>query len=132
MAKRPRILVAGILDTKGAEIRFLADRVRAAGGDPTIMELTVGGGEVGWADIGVSELTRPGRHVRRRTLPALAAIGGGRSRRRMAPGRSRWSGSRPASSTAMIGFGGSMGSEHRGRASCRPCRSACPSSSSRR
>jgi uncharacterized protein (UPF0261 family) len=57
MATRPRILVAGILDTKGDEIRFLADRVRAAGGDPTIMELTAGG-EVGWADIGVSELVR--------------------------------------------------------------------------
>jgi uncharacterized protein (UPF0261 family) len=56
MAKRPRILVAGILDTKGAEIRYLADRVRAAGGDPSIMELTVGGDEVGWADIGVAEL----------------------------------------------------------------------------
>ncbi len=58
MATRPRILVAGILDTKGAEIRFLADRVRAAGGDPTIMELTVGGEEAGWADIGISELAR--------------------------------------------------------------------------
>jgi uncharacterized protein (UPF0261 family) len=58
MATGPRILVAGILDTKGAEIRFLADRVRAAGGDPTIMELTVGGEEAGWADIGISELTR--------------------------------------------------------------------------
>jgi len=58
MGNRPRILVAGILDTKGDEIRFLADRVRAAGGDPTIMELTVGGEEAGWADIGVSELTR--------------------------------------------------------------------------
>jgi uncharacterized protein (UPF0261 family) len=57
MTTTPRILVAGILDTKGDEIRFLADRVRAAGGDPTIMELTVGG-EVGWADIGVSELAR--------------------------------------------------------------------------
>jgi len=57
MGKRPRILVAGILDTKGAELRFLAERVRAAGGEPTIMELTVGG-EVGWADIGVSELAR--------------------------------------------------------------------------
>jgi uncharacterized protein (UPF0261 family) len=54
MASRPRILLAGILDTKGAEIRYLADRVRAAGGEPTIMELTVGGDEAGWADIGLS------------------------------------------------------------------------------
>lgn len=58
MATGPRILVAGILDTKGDEVRFLADRVRAAGGEPTIMELTVGGSEAGWADIGVAELTR--------------------------------------------------------------------------
>jgi uncharacterized protein (UPF0261 family) len=56
MANRPKILLTGILDTKGAEIRYLAERVKAAGGDPTVMELTVGGGEVGWADIGVSAL----------------------------------------------------------------------------
>jgi len=55
MAERPKIVVAGILDTKGNEVRYLADRVRAAGGEPTIMELTVSG-EVGWADIGVGEL----------------------------------------------------------------------------
>ena len=52
MPKKPRIVVAGILDTKGEEIRFLADRVRAAGGDAVVLELSVGR-EVGWADIGV-------------------------------------------------------------------------------
>ena len=57
MAQRPQIVVAGILDTKGHEIKYLAERVRAAGGEPTIMELTVGGSEVGWADIPVSRLT---------------------------------------------------------------------------
>jgi len=31
--KKPEILVAGILDTKGKEIKFLADRVKAAGGN---------------------------------------------------------------------------------------------------
>jgi uncharacterized protein (UPF0261 family) len=55
MSKQPNILVAGILDTKGQEIKFLADRVKAAGGKPTILELSVGG-EVGWADISVGEI----------------------------------------------------------------------------
>ena len=49
------IVVAGILDTKGHEIKYIAERVAAAGAQPTIMELTVGG-EVGWADIPVSAL----------------------------------------------------------------------------
>lgn len=54
-AKKPTIVVAGILDTKGKEIKFLAERVRKAGGDPVIMEISCGG-EVGWADIPASEL----------------------------------------------------------------------------
>jgi len=53
--RKPNILVAGILDTKGQEIKFLAERVKAAGGTPTIMELSVGK-EVGWADISVSTI----------------------------------------------------------------------------
>ncbi|MCU0505732.1 MAG: Tm-1-like ATP-binding domain-containing protein [Chloroflexi bacterium] len=59
MGEKPWILVAGILDTKGDEVRYLADRVRAAGGEPTVMELTVGGEEAGWADIGVSVVLAP-------------------------------------------------------------------------
>jgi len=55
MAKKPSIVVAGILDTKGNEIRFIADRVRAAGGIPVILEMSVGK-EAGWADISVSEV----------------------------------------------------------------------------
>ncbi len=55
MGKRPSIIVAGILDTKGQEIRYLAERVRAAGGEPTILELSVGR-EVGWADIGIGQV----------------------------------------------------------------------------
>lgn len=57
MVGRPKIIVAGILDTKGNEIRFIADRIRAMGGDSTILELSVGK-EVGWADISVSETLR--------------------------------------------------------------------------
>ena len=55
MTKKPNIVVAGILDTKGNEIRFLADRVRVAGGTPIILEMSVGK-EVGWADISLSEV----------------------------------------------------------------------------
>jgi uncharacterized protein (UPF0261 family) len=58
---KPTIVVAGILDTKGAEIRYLADRVRAAGGEPKIMELTVSK-EVGWADIPMGDLARRAGH----------------------------------------------------------------------
>lgn len=47
--------MTGILDTKGDEIRFIADRVRAMGGEPKIVELSVGK-EVGWADVSVSEV----------------------------------------------------------------------------
>ncbi len=50
-----KIIVAGILDTKGPEIKYLAAQVAAAGGNPVIMELSVGK-EVGWADIGLGEL----------------------------------------------------------------------------
>jgi uncharacterized protein (UPF0261 family) len=52
MKKQPKIIVAGILDTKEREIHFLAERIRAAGGLPVILELSVGR-EVGWADIGL-------------------------------------------------------------------------------
>ncbi|MGI5927516.1 MAG: Tm-1-like ATP-binding domain-containing protein [Thermacetogeniaceae bacterium] len=55
MDRKPNILVAGILDTKGQEIKFLAERVKAAGGIPMIMELSVGK-DVGWADISVSTI----------------------------------------------------------------------------
>lgn len=52
-----KILVAGILDTKGEEIKYLARQVAAAGGVPTILELSVGQ-EVGWADISLSEILK--------------------------------------------------------------------------
>ena len=48
MSEKPKIIVAGILDTKGNEIKFIAERVKAAGGEATILEVTVGK-EVGWA-----------------------------------------------------------------------------------
>lgn len=49
------ILCMGILDTKGDEIKFLAQEIKKAGGNPVIMELSLGH-EVGWADISLSEI----------------------------------------------------------------------------
>jgi len=57
MAKSPKIVVTGILDTKGEEIKFLAERVRKSGGDPVILEISVGK-EVGWADISISDVLK--------------------------------------------------------------------------
>ena len=39
---KPEIVITGILDTKGEEIKFIAQAVREAGGNPTIMELSPG------------------------------------------------------------------------------------------
>ncbi|MFI5254179.1 MAG: Tm-1-like ATP-binding domain-containing protein [Candidatus Limnocylindrales bacterium] len=106
MARSPRILVAGILDTKGNEIKFLADRVRAAGGEPTIMELSVGG-EVGWADIPVSKLlARVGKTVAEvskldRGKAVDLVMEGGRQEAHDLLGAGKLDG--------MIAFGGSMG-----------------------
>lgn len=52
---KPKIIVTGILDTKGNEIRYMAEQVAAAGGEPTILELSIGK-EVGWADISMTDL----------------------------------------------------------------------------
>lgn len=57
MAKKVKVVVAGILDTKGKEIQFIADRIKASGGEPIILELSVGK-EAGWADIPVSEVVK--------------------------------------------------------------------------
>lgn len=55
MERKPNIVVTGILDTKGTEIKFIAERVRAAGGDATVLELSLRE-ESGWADISLSDL----------------------------------------------------------------------------
>ena len=53
--KKPNIVCMGILDIKGDEIKFLAEEVERAGGNPIIFEISLGH-EVGWADIGLSEI----------------------------------------------------------------------------
>lgn len=51
---KPKIVVAGILDTKGAEIRYLSERVREAGGEAIVMELSLGKAtQYSWIDIDV-------------------------------------------------------------------------------
>ena len=55
--KKPIILCMGILDTKGDEIKFLAEEVAKNGAIAKIMELSLGE-EVGWADISLSEILK--------------------------------------------------------------------------
>ena len=53
--KKPTILCMGILDTKGEEIKFLAEEARRLGAEAKIMELSLGK-EAGWADIPLTEV----------------------------------------------------------------------------
>lgn len=50
MERKPNIIVTGMLDTKVNEIRFLAEQVAAYGGNPIIMDLSLGQ-SADWADI---------------------------------------------------------------------------------
>jgi uncharacterized protein (UPF0261 family) len=107
MERQPHIVVAGILDTKGNEIKYLAERVKVAGGNPTIMELSVGG-EVGWADIPVSELLRK---VGKSTADLAALDRSKAASLVMAGGREVASELlREGRLDGIIAFGGSMGS----------------------
>ncbi len=56
--KKPNIIVAGILNTKEETIRYLADRVRDAGGHPLVMDLSLGK-ETDGADIPLREVLAP-------------------------------------------------------------------------
>lgn len=42
MDRKPNIIVTGMLDTKFNEIRFLADQVAVYGGNPVVMDLSLG------------------------------------------------------------------------------------------
>lgn len=55
MSEAPTIVVTGMCNTKGAEIRFLADQVAAHGGAPLVMDLSLGAA-VDWADISLGEV----------------------------------------------------------------------------
>lgn len=51
----PAIVCTGMCNTKGAEVRFLAEMVAAYGGRPVIMDLSLGGA-VDWADVSLQEV----------------------------------------------------------------------------
>ncbi len=55
MKSRPVIVVAGMCNTKGAEMRFLAEQVAEHGGEPLVMDLSLGAA-VDWADVPLAEV----------------------------------------------------------------------------
>jgi uncharacterized protein (UPF0261 family) len=55
MKSRPTIVVAGMCNTKGTEMRFLAAQVAEHGGEPLVMDLSLGAA-VDWADIPLTEV----------------------------------------------------------------------------
>ncbi len=55
MQDAPTIVVTGMCNTKGVEIRFLAEQVAAHGGTPLIMDLSLGGA-VDWADVSLHDV----------------------------------------------------------------------------
>jgi uncharacterized protein (UPF0261 family) len=55
VSEAPTIVVAGMCNTKSAEMRFLAEQVAEQGGKPLIMDLSLGAA-VDWADISLHEV----------------------------------------------------------------------------
>lgn len=55
MEDKIKILLPGMLDTKGDEFRWMAELVRYYGGVPVLMDLSLGG-EAEWADIPLSQV----------------------------------------------------------------------------
>lgn len=55
MKEKVDIICAGMLDTKGDEIRFLAECAKADGANPILMDLSLGH-EVEWADISLRQV----------------------------------------------------------------------------
>ena len=53
--RKPMIVCAGMCNTKGAEIRYLAEQVGVRGGVPVIMDLSLGAA-VDWADVSLGEV----------------------------------------------------------------------------
>ena len=53
--RKPKIVCAGMCNTKSAEIRYLAEQVSVFGAEPLIMDLSLGGA-VDWADVTLAEV----------------------------------------------------------------------------
>ena len=66
---KPVIVCMGILDTKGDEIRFLADEIRRKGADAKIMDLSLGA-EASWADVPLSEVLAADKRVKENVFSA--------------------------------------------------------------
>jgi uncharacterized protein (UPF0261 family) len=72
VAESPRIALVATLDTKGVEIDYVAERVRAFGGTPTVIDVGILGEPTGAApDIARADVARAGGH----TLDELQAAG---------------------------------------------------------
>lgn len=57
MSDKPNIVVLGMLDTKYNEIKFVRDQVEEAGGNPIVMEMSLGHEtDWDWVDIGLQEV----------------------------------------------------------------------------
>lgn len=54
MTRKPNIVCAGTLDMKEKEIRYLAEQIEIRGGNPVVMDVSLGH-EVEWADISLRE-----------------------------------------------------------------------------
>jgi len=52
---KPTIVCAGMCNTKGAEIKYLAEQVAEQGGEPVIMDISLGA-SVDWADVSLEEV----------------------------------------------------------------------------
>jgi uncharacterized protein (UPF0261 family) len=52
---KPTIVCAGMCNTKPAEIKFLAEQVAQQGGEPVIMDISLGAA-VDWADVSLSDV----------------------------------------------------------------------------
>ena len=55
MSGKPNIIIVGMLDTKGNEIKFIAEQVKYYGGNAIIMNMSLGK-DVDWADISLDEV----------------------------------------------------------------------------
>ncbi len=55
VSNAPTIVVTGMCNTKGVEIRFLAEQVAEHGGTPLVMDLSLGAA-VDWADVSLHEV----------------------------------------------------------------------------
>jgi uncharacterized protein (UPF0261 family) len=102
----PKIIIAGILDTKGRELRYLAEQVKAFGGDPAIMELSLSG-ECGWADIGLGEVLKTTGH----SVTDVSAVNRSDASKIVLEAADKMVRAlyRQGKIDGMIGYGGSMG-----------------------